>query len=286
MNTNSNSKIKPSTPEYLGIYPDLSNEEYHEHTESISRSALMEYKKSPYNYWAKYINNSRPFQESTPAMIFGSAFHSLILEPENFDEYFAVVPEQKLLKDVGREEYELYKKQVSEIKNSNKRIISDENLNSLFQMREALWNHSEAIELIQDGKYEQSFFWKDEDSGLTLKSRPDIMHHNMIVDIKTCSDASSHAFQNSMVFGGYHIQGAMIQEGWKNLTGNTISTVINIAIEKTYPYCIGIYIIDEYALDVGRKEFKKLCSDLKSSMINNKWGNYSPQVISLPNWSV
>ena len=33
-------------------------------------------------------------------------------------------------------------------------------------------------------KYEQSFFWQDPATGLLLKARPDILHEDMIVDLK------------------------------------------------------------------------------------------------------
>ena len=74
----------------LGVYRNLSNEEYHNHKESISRSALMDFQKSPYTYWAKHLNPYRPKKVTTPQMDLGTAFHTLILEPERFNEEYVM----------------------------------------------------------------------------------------------------------------------------------------------------------------------------------------------------
>lgn len=269
-----------------GRYPSLSNEDYHGHKGSYSRSALMEFKKSPYHYWCKYLDPGAPKQEMSQAMKFGAAFHMYILEYDLFLQTYAIEPETVLLKDVGRELYELFKTLKNQIKECGKLTISDDEWATMKMMHNAIHKNDEALQLIYGATYEQSLFWEDPESGLLLKARPDIMHSNMIVDLKTCNDASPEAYQRAMVTGGYHVQGAMIREGWKVLTGEVINTVINICIEKTYPYAIGIYIIDEEALDVGEFEFKRLALNLKSALDTNTYECYTPQTIGLPRWAL
>ena len=72
----------------------ISNAEYHA-LDYVSKSHLDEVNKSPYHYWDKYINPNRVIQEPTKQMILGSAFHSLVLEPELFDK----APSGKLFLD-------------------------------------------------------------------------------------------------------------------------------------------------------------------------------------------
>jgi hypothetical protein len=81
------------------------------------------------------------------------------------------------------------------------------------------------------------------------------------------------------------VQGAMIREGVKQLTGNDIPTVVNICIEKTYPYAIGIKIISQSALDAGHMKFKNSLLDMKNCMAENKWQSYEPEEVDLPVWS-
>ncbi len=273
-------------PNGMGIYPTMSNEEYHSHPGSYSRSALMEFKRSPYHYWGRYLNPERRESPRSDAMIFGEAFHTLILEPDQFDKRFSVKPEAVLLKDVGRERYDAYKKEVEDLKLSNLTLLDASEFDTLVAMRDALEKHPNAMELINGAVYEQSYFWVDPESGLLLKSRPDILHSNMGVDLKTCADASPRGFQNAMVSGGYHIQGAMGRDARRELEGVDVPNFICLAIEKTYPHAIGIYIIDEYALDHGQQVYKQVCLDLKHALAYNSWGSYETQTISLPRWAL
>jgi len=271
-----------------GVYTDLSSEDYHADKESISRSALMDFDKSAYTYWAKHLNPDRPKKDATDAMILGSAFHTLILEPNKFGNIYAVMPEKKLLRDVGREEYDLNESRINAIKQNlaKNTIISLTDYNNLIAMKERLKSKDNAMSLIEDAPIENSFFWRDEHSGLLLKARPDILHDNMIVDLKTCSDASPRAFQAEMVKYGYHIQGAMIRDAVERLEGRRINKFINICVETKYPYNTAIYIIDEFALDEGHMKYKQLCVDLKNAKHDNVFSDYGIQTISLPKWAL
>lgn len=269
-----------------GCYPDVTNEEYHADKSYLSRSSLMDFDKSPYTYWAKHINPDRPNQEkNTPAINLGKAFHTLILEPHLFDKQFGVMPPKVLLKDVGRETYEAFKKKAEEIDASNKIILSDDDFLLLANMRIRVEGNNQAMELIRDARIENSFFWEDEHSGLLLKARPDILHENMIVDLKTCSDASPRAYQMEMVKYGYHVQGAMIRDAVEAIEGRRINTVINICVETKYPHNMAIYIIDEHAIDEGQVKYKNILLDIKNAIGHNTYQDYGIQTIGLPRWA-
>jgi len=267
-----------------GIYESLTSDEYHGDKASISRSALMDFKKSPRNYWAKHLNPDRPLKNATPAMEFGTAFHTLILEPHLFDAQYFVLPEKVLLKNVGREKYDEYKSIEKEAEETKKTVLSRSDYLKLQAMRTNLIANERAIALIQGAVYESSYFWEDEHTGLIVKSRPDILHANMYVDLKTCADASPHAFQKAMASGGYHIQAAMVFDGVHKLESRRLSACINICVETDYPHSIGIYIIDESALNVGHSEYKNLLLQLKSAIVHNEFEDYQIETISLPAW--
>ena len=72
-----------------GIYPDMSNEDYHAGP-GVSGSFLanlLHY--TPFK--AKYMKENPP--EKTEALDFGSVFHTLTLEPDKFAKEFVVLPE-------------------------------------------------------------------------------------------------------------------------------------------------------------------------------------------------
>jgi hypothetical protein len=269
-----------------GIYKDLSNDEYHQDEGSISRTGMSIFNESPYRYWAHYINPARPGKKMTPAMEFGKVFHEFILEPEEFNKHYVIKPTKVLLKNVGRVKYDEYKRICADLEESNYIVLDDEDYVKLLEMRHALMKHSEARELIEGAIYEQSYFWKDEHSGLMVKARPDILHRNMIVDLKTCSDPSPRGFSNAMAYGGYHIQGAIIRDGVRELEGRDIPNVINIAIEPEYPYSVAVYPIHEEALEIGHQKYKQTLLDMKQCFDSKVWPDYEIQTINLPRWAL
>lgn len=238
-----------------GIYPDLSNEAYHSDA-AISRSGIMSFLDSPYKYWADYLNPNKEAKEPTPAMEFGTDFHTLILEPDNFPQKYQNLSTKKLKND-----YEV-----------------------LHNMMWSLHNHSRAWDLIENNQYEQSYFWRDAHTGIMCKARPDILSDNYVIDLKTIANASPLSFQRAMADGGYHIQAAMIRDAIRIIKGRDIKSFINICVEKTYPYQIGIYFIEDEALEIGRQEYKQALLDMKSCFEQKEWPSYPIQTIGLPNW--
>lgn len=270
----------------LGRYLNLSSEEYHAHKDSISRSALMDFKKSPRKYWAKHLNPELIVEKPKASWEFGTAFHALILEPHWFEENYFLMPEKVLLKNVGREKYDEYKNLEHESETTKKKVLSHADYKRLQDMRDSLFSNAKAKELVEQALYESSYFWRDEESGLMVKSRPDILHKNLCVDLKTIDDASPHNFQRSMALSGYHIQAAMVKDAVKNVDGIDLLACINLCVETSYPYSIGIYIIDDEAIEIGKNEYKQLLLDLKSCIIANEFNDYEPMTLGLPKWAL
>jgi hypothetical protein len=286
-----------------GIY-DISNEEYHA-SPGISRSGIMEFKKTPSHYWHKYINPDYISDHSSPAVILGQALHTYVLEPEKFKDQYVVKYSESgklekipLLKEVGREAYDLAKKNhelekqkreaaESEFyKNSlGKEIIDIDDFKKIEAMARALEKHEQAHGLIKDAQYEKSIYWHDPDTGILCKARPDILHQNMVCDLKSTLNASMREFQRSINSYGYHLQAGMIHEGLKHALGIEIWNFIFIAIEKEEPYAIAVYPLDEVAIAHGIVDFKNTLMRFKNCLDDNYWPGYLTQMISLPTYA-
>ncbi len=79
----------------IEVIKDLSNEEYHKRKE-VGKSDLDRISKSMDHYFA-------PRKDPTEKMEFGSAFHSMILEPKKFEKLYAKGPvEDKRSKKYGK----------------------------------------------------------------------------------------------------------------------------------------------------------------------------------------
>lgn len=269
-----------------GIH-DYSNEQYHS-SPGISRSTIMEFKKSPRHYWHKYINPNYVKPEQTPAMNFGSAMHTFILEHNHFfNRYVIAPPKPPLLKDVGREAYEKGKLDYAIFfeQNSNKEIICEEDYKQICCMFDEIKKNDQAYELIIDAQYEKSIYWTDPETQLLCKVRPDIWHKNFIVDYKTTNDASERAFQREMESYGYYMQFAMMHEAFKYAFNEEMINFVFLAQEKTEPYLTAIYPLDMDSLEAGVNEFHDLLWQIKACQESNYYPGYPTKTISLPRWS-
>jgi hypothetical protein len=77
----------------------------------------------------------------------------------------------------------------------------------------------------------------------------------------------------------------MIQEVIKQLKQPVIKDFLFLVIEKSAPYAISIYQLDEASIEQGRHEFKQLLMRYKHCLESNDWPAYTIQEISLPRYA-
>lgn len=273
--------IQVPTNQFHGVY-DVTIEQYHSGP-GVSRSGLMELKKTPLHYWDKFINPDKPVREKPDvinvkdSLEFGNAAHTYILENREFDRRYSVLP------DIDRRTTEGKKIYAEVIKNLNGReLISDSAVDTLVGMSKSINRDDFAKGLITDALYEHSLYWTDKDTGILCKVRPDIWHDNMVCDLKTAAEADGRKFARSVFDYGYHIQAAMIHEALYNIFGKNMTKFMFIVVEKTRPFAVGIHELDEYALMKGVEEFKELLHKLKECTEKNHWPSYGRSLIGVP----
>jgi exodeoxyribonuclease VIII len=259
---------------------ELDVEKYH-NMDGISRSGLLMLKKSPFHYYDKYIRQKteNEITEESEALIFGNAFHTFILEHDDFNKKYAIAPIVDRRTTRGKAEWNSFKELYSKHK-----ILKQNDFDIMQKMARQINANNLAKELISDCKFEHSIFWTDPETKVYCKARPDIWHLSMIVDLKTTRDASPAAFRRQIADYGYHIQAAMIQDAILNITGILIKDFIYLAIEKEPPFALGIYQLDDKSIEYGKDEYKKLLFKYKECLYSNVWPSYPIKVLGLPNY--
>jgi hypothetical protein len=147
-----------------GIY-NLSSEDYHKGP-GISRSGLLEFKRSPYHYWYKYLNPEYIPEPSTPAQTFGNALHSYVLEPESFAERYFVMPKFNKQTKLGAERWQLMKLEIGK-----REILSEAQWQTLQAMADSLRKNKLVRQLLENAQIEKSLYWTDPDTSESLFSR-------------------------------------------------------------------------------------------------------------------
>jgi exodeoxyribonuclease VIII len=108
----------------------------------------------------------------------------------------------------------------------------------------------------------------------------------VVVDLKTTKSASKRGFAKSVAEYRYHVQAAIYTD-LLEANGLFVPEFIFIAVEKTYPYAVGIYKLDQDALDLGRSLYQRDLALYKHCVEMDDWPAYPEEVVtlSLPAWA-
>lgn len=249
-----------------GVY-DITNQEYHA-SEGISRSGISEFKKSPLHYWDRYLNPKKPPRKTSTAMTIGSAVHTLIMEPEKFEQEFCVFKKVNLSTKAGKE----YKKEF-EVLSIGKEIIREEDMEKVKEIVDSVHQNELVMPILHEADFEKSIYWTHSATGLTCKARPDIWKRKqkIICDVKTTRNASRASFARAIMDGDYHIQAAMQMIGVLEVTGEAIEDYMFLVIPNERPYFPYIYNLDTETIKKGIAEFNDAMKLIKQCYDNNDW---------------
>lgn len=206
-------------------------------------------------------------------MRLGSLVHCAVLEPDELRNRYAIAPDRR--STAG-------KAAAAEIAARGLEAISEADMALALNMAASVRQHPIAAALLADGKAEQSFWWDDKATGQRCKCRPDWYSHTTLVDLKTCQDASPSAFARACATFGYHTQAAHY------LNGTFADRFIFAAVEKTYPYAVGVYELDAAAMAAGQEQCRIGLQTISDCRAIDEWPGYSTtcEPIGLPRWAL
>ena len=245
----------------------MTEQEYNK-APGIRRSLLWEIRRSPAHLKWRMDNPT----EATPALIFGQALHAAVLTPEDYGRQFAVMPNVDRRTKAGREAWE-----AAAAEAQGRTQIAFDWAEQIAGMVQAVRGNQMAARLL-DGPHETSYFWADTLTGEACKCRTDaetdIGDMHLIVDVKTCQDASTDAFMRDALHYGYDVQAAMYTDGYKAVTGRE-ATFVFIAIEKNPPYAVNILQADTLFMQHGQDRYRHLLGLYHECRQRNQWPGYT-----------
>ena len=255
-----------------GIYDNLDINEYHNDLSSISSTGINLILDCPARYYHEYYKKrtelgERELAKQAEKYKLGRAVHTLVLEPEKFDNTFYCMKEPvNLATKIGKEIYAQ-----AETEAAGRDILRTGEWEDIKAMANALSDH-ELWEKLKDSKFEQSIFWEGGMFDTPLKARPDIFNDKYIVDIKTTE--SIKAFDKSMYDYGYHIQAAMQVDALKKWDGIEREFGLFL-VEKKAPFLTACFTLPDEAIPLGRKRYLDGAAIYSDCMLKQNWGGYS-----------
>lgn len=258
----------------------MSNAEYRQ-KEGISASDLKKMVKSmAYYHYCK----ENPEDSDTEALLFGRAYHKLMLEPEDFDTEFAVAPYVDKRTKEGKATWQKFCEE-----NEGKDIITQQTYETLLEMQKALYE-TPYVKLLIKGDHEKSYFWVDENYGLPMKIRPDstgkIKDEYICIDLKTTVCAETDKFMRDSIRLGYDLQASHYLEGLEKTYGKKFKFIF-IAQEKTAPYLVNVLEADEYFIQSGKELRDMLLQQYVECSESGNWYGYMKDGINslgVPKW--
>ncbi len=241
---------------------------------------------SPKHYFDRWYGNpDREPDEPTKSMILGKAAHHLFLGEREFAKHFIRRPE--IAPDgTGRKWNGNNNACIDWLELQAKKkltVLTLENVEAIMRMNKALAAEPLIQGGILNGHIEQSFVWKDSETGLWMKARPDVVPNTTgdFVDLKVIADISDEGMQRSIHSFGYHRQGALTIEGAAILLeqppvirsepgGEGFSWTL-VFVEADRPHCVRIRTLKIEELQDGMKQNRLARRLLKRCIDRNEW---------------
>lgn len=256
-------------------------ENYFNRTE-VSNSDMKMLKKSFMHYLHEKIISAEDRLE-TPAMLFGTAMHCLILEPQKFKKQFVFAPKCDKRTKIGKEIFNKF-----QAENEGKTMLKEEFFEALTDMRDAIRYHPTANDVLSlDGNVEVEKELTFEFQGVPCRMKADLINHDKhcIVDLKTIAAADSLDRVGRQILSyEYYRQAAFYSLG-AEINYKAPYNFIFVFIETAEPYGIRVVEIDEDYILYGIVEIERILDNYRLHIENPKmYHGYHPdlQIVNKP----
>lgn len=266
----------------LGLWRDMPAEQYHG-IHAMSAGGLKRMKRSPAHFYGMQLDPDRPPPgEPTPAMRNGTLVHCCIFEPDQVAARYVVRPEGI---DFRTKDGKAWRDaQTLEVVDAAQMAAAQAQAASVRAL-------PEIASLLSTGYGEASAFWIDPTTGELCKCRPDWVSPAgdgvILVDGKTCQDASEDGFGRAIWNYCYHLQAAWYSDGFEAATGLRVHGFVFAAVESEWPHAAAPYMLGDDVLDAARRENRRLLDLYAQCKRTGVWPGYTQAIslINLPSWA-
>lgn len=245
-----------------GIYANIPLADYHRGDicdgPSLSSTGLRQmFWQSPEHFWdASPLNPLRAEPKDNEDFILGRAAHHLICGEVGFAKLFVVRPET--MHDAGKAvpwhgSRKVCKDWLALQKRAGKSVLTQAHVEAIRGMALAIGKHPLARDAL-NGLIERSMVWKDKETGVWLKARPDCIPTSSgdYSDLKTTQSVLYEDLQYSLNAYSYQQQAALVAEGARalDLEFNTFTLVW---VEKARPYSVDLSTLIDADIELGAR---------------------------------
>ncbi len=236
------------------------------------RELLPESGSCPAKYWAySPLNPNRFPDESTQALDFGRAAHALALGEPEFAKYFIVSPYDDFRKKEARGWRD----------EQQRTVIKADDFETVKAIAAIQKRSAQCMRAFEDGRAEQSLMWKDEETDIWLKARPDWLPNDpakrFVAEYKTCLSIEPGRLSNDVFKYGYHIQAGMQLDGIRKVMGVEPLGIAHVCQEKDPPYLVELRMFTPEQLADGYELYRHALRTFAHCLKTGDWPQYTTE---------
>lgn len=275
------------------IADNVSAEDYHSTKALISKSTLDIADTSGAHYLYYLDPESCPgydpddAQEETVAeeLIIGNAFHTLVLEPMAFSRRYVELPDfGDMRSSTNRAVRDAWIRNDS----GGRTPLKRQHLRMINGMRDSLMREPYMRKLLDDGQPEVTAVCIDPHTGLPCKARTDWLSRIRIgFDLKSAKDASRRWWRLEAGRRRLAVQSTFYPHVFQQ-AGVELEGFVFGVVEKTPPYAVGLYTLEEDDLLAGEQMYMRNLRDIRRWIESGRFPGYTDgkvESIRLPAFS-
>jgi len=240
---------------------------------SISSSGLRTiFTQSPAHYFdTSYLNPERADEDDKEAFILGRAAHHLLLGEDDFSTLFVMRPDE-LDGAPWHGNRKVCKTWLHDQALAGRTVLTPAQIESIRGMARALAKHDLIQQGILNGQIETSLVWKDKETGIWLKSRPDAIPSDSgdVADLKT-SVNYGFDLDNSAAKLRYDIQAALTKWGLRECLGIEMQSFSLVFALKKRPYCVDVLTFHNEDIEQAEKDLRVALRVFARCVETNNW---------------
>lgn len=253
---------------------------------------------SPAHFFAEWTGNPNYIErEEKQHLVLGRAVHHLLLGEKQFSEQFvfrpAEVPDRKtgILKAWQSQRTECKAWMAGDMmlsaavddapinrwltKNARRgrAVLKDSDIEHIKGIAISLGNDPFVKNGLLGGQIERSFLWRDPETGLWCKARPDAVpvSDTDFADLKTTTSVQYNDLANAVRDYAYHQQAALVAEGAKICADVTMTSFTFVFVEKTPPYCVRLVQLKDEDIALGHRQNRAARLLIASCIRSGRW---------------
>lgn len=249
---------------------------YHEDLTNISSTWLKEGLKSMKRF---QMYPFKPKNEPSESQKIGNMVHTYLLEHDKFQQQYYVLRKEELPFPTSTMAKKENKEYVEAIKASGKMVIDYETHKQVYAMCDSVLSNQLICQYIDNGKIENSVYWSDDETGLPMRTRPDLWMplsngKIAVMDVKTTDSAYPNDFFNTASKFNYPLQAAIQCDGLTAATGKEVHVYMYLAMDKQYPYEHCLYRLTMEDIYAAKIQYKEVLKQILRCVETGRWPSY------------